>query len=111
MDANAPHSSRFFSLVSLFLVLPGPAPDPLVGSLKEGVQSMTLSFVLAMRAHDVLRQSPIPVLRRLHVDESEQEIILSGAVSSYYLKQLAQEALMPVLGSRQLHNRILVIRP
>jgi hypothetical protein len=32
-------------------------------------------------------------------------------VSSYYLKQLAQEALMPILGPRKLFNRVEVQRP
>jgi hypothetical protein len=72
---------------------------------------MAASSLLAVRAYQALRQSPIPVLRRLHVEENEQEIVLSGAVSSYYLKQLAQEAVMPLLGTRRLYNRIRVVRP
>ncbi len=67
--------------------------------------------LLQQRADQVLQQSPIPALRRLHVAESEREIVLSGRVSSYYLKQLAQEAIMPILGPRQLANQVLVERP
>ena len=60
------------------------------------------------RAAAVLRQSPIPALRKLLVEETEQAIVICGAVSSYYLKQLAQETLMPVLAGRELVNRVTV---
>jgi hypothetical protein len=66
--------------------------------------------LMQMRADQVLRQSPIPALRKLHAEETDFEIILSGSVSSYYLKQLAQETIMPVLGSRELRNRVAVLR-
>ncbi len=71
---------------------------------------MAASVVLQSRADQVLRQSPIPALRNLRVEETDQEVVLSGSVSSYYLKQLAQETIMPVLGSRELQNRVLVVR-
>jgi hypothetical protein len=58
----------------------------------------------------VLRQSPIPALRRLHIEETEIGIVLTGSVSSYYLKQLAQETVMPVLAGRDLHNHVEVLR-
>jgi hypothetical protein len=57
-----------------------------------------------------LRQSPIPALRRLMVEETDAAVVLQGAVSSYYLKQLAQETVMPVLSGRELHNRVAVVR-
>jgi hypothetical protein len=56
-----------------------------------------------------LGQSSIPALRRLHVEETESDVVLSGAVSTYYLKQLAQEAIMPFLGDRELRNCVVVI--
>jgi hypothetical protein len=71
---------------------------------------MVASLVVQSRADQVLRQSPIPALRRLSVEENDRTVVLSGAVSSYYLKQLAQEAVMPILGSRELENRVLVVR-
>ena len=37
-------------------------------------------------------------------------VVINGRVSSYYLKQLAQEAVMPVLGGRELRNRVAVVR-
>jgi hypothetical protein len=44
------------------------------------------------------------------VEENDAKVVISGAVSSYYLKQLAQETVMPVLGERELLNRVLVVR-
>jgi len=58
------------------------------------------------RGSETLERSPVPCLRKLHVEESESEVIISGTVSSFYFKQLAQEALMPVLGPRRLYNRV-----
>ncbi len=69
---------------------------------------MTSSSLLQVRAEQILRQSPIPALRRLRVEETDAEIVLSGSVASYYLKQLAQETLMPILGRRELFNRVTV---
>jgi hypothetical protein len=49
-------------------------------------------------------------LRKLSVEESDGVVVICGAVSSYYLKQLAQETVMPVLAGRELHNRVAVVR-
>ena len=70
---------------------------------------LTTSSALS-QADEALRSSPIPALRKLRVEETEEAIILSGSVSTYYHKQLAQETLMPLRGSRALHNRVIVIR-
>jgi hypothetical protein len=40
------------------------------------------------------------------VTVSEGEVIITGRVPSYYLKQLAQETIRPTLGDRRLLNRI-----
>lgn len=71
---------------------------------------MAASVISQARADQVLRQSPIPALRKLSVAETDHDVILSGSVPSYYLKQLAQETIMPVLGCRELYNRVLVVR-
>ena len=57
-----------------------------------------------------LRQSPIPALRKLTVEESDTAVTILGKVGSYYLKQLAQETVMPVLDGRELLNRVAVVR-
>jgi hypothetical protein len=71
---------------------------------------MNASPLLQPRVDQILRQSPIPALRRLQVEETDLEIVLSGSVVSYYLKQLAQESIMPLLGQRKLRNRVSVVR-
>lgn len=72
---------------------------------------MAASTLAPPSADYILRRSPIPALRSLRVVETEEEITLSGTVASYYMKQLAQEAIMPVLGLRELRNLVQVIRP
>jgi osmotically-inducible protein OsmY len=59
---------------------------------------------------EVLTASPLPQLRRLVVTVNEGEVVITGRVNSYYMKQLAQETVRPVLGHRQLRNRVEVCR-
>ena len=59
---------------------------------------------------EVLTASPLPQLRRLVVTANESEVVITGQVSSYYLKQLAQETVRPALGRRRLLNRVEVCR-
>ena len=53
-----------------------------------------------------LSASPMPELRRLSVQTNDQEVILTGRVSSYYLKQMAQESVRGSVGRRKLLNRV-----
>ena len=62
--------------------------------------------VLAPEPTDVLITSPLPQLRRLVVTVNDVEVVITGRVSSYYMKQLAQEAIRPTLGDRRLLNRV-----
>ncbi|HVL15304.1 MAG TPA: BON domain-containing protein [Gemmata sp.] len=55
---------------------------------------------------DVLTASPLPQLRRLVVTATEEEIVITGRVSSYYMKQLAQEAIRPTVGERRIVNHV-----
>jgi hypothetical protein len=71
---------------------------------------MTTSLLTQTRALTALRQSPIPALRKLAVEETDGTIVLLGSVASYYQKQLAQETVMPFVDGRELHNRVMVIR-
>ncbi len=43
------------------------------------------------RAQAALENSPITELRNLHVDQRNGALVISGSVSSFYHKQLAQE--------------------
>lgn len=70
----------------------------------------TTTTLTGSQATEALLHSPIPALRKLQVEVSEGGIVLSGRVSSYYLKQLAQETILPFLESRDLLNRITVVR-
>jgi hypothetical protein len=69
---------------------------------------MPTSLTLPVSAAQALRQSRIPALRRLQVEEKDEAVVITGLVPTYYLKQLAQEALMPTLAGRKLHNRVTV---
>jgi hypothetical protein len=57
-------------------------------------------------AADALRDCSLPFVRHLQVDENDVEVVLSGRVGTYYYKQLAQEAVMPLLGDRRLKNLV-----
>jgi hypothetical protein len=61
-------------------------------------------------AAQALRDSPLPLLRTLCVTETDDDVTISGTVNSYYYKQLAQEAVIPLLGGRRLNNRV-AVRP
>lgn len=72
---------------------------------------MSASSVLSpLEPAEVLTSSPLPQLRRLVVTVSEMEVVITGRVPSFYLKQLAQEAIRPSLGRRRLLNRVEVCR-
>jgi hypothetical protein len=63
------------------------------------------------RAQTALSQSPISELRDLRVEESAGELLLSGSVTSFYHKQLAQEVVWAVCKNInvELVNRIEVV--
>ena len=58
-----------------------------------------------------LLQSPTPALRYIEVVETDEAIELSGTVRSFYHKQLAQTAVLPQSGGREIINRIRVAKP
>ncbi len=62
--------------------------------------------VLPPEAAHALTSSPLGQLRRLVVVANAHQIIITGQVSSYYLKQMAQETVRPLLGSRTLLNHV-----
>ena len=59
---------------------------------------------------EALRRSKVPALRRVAVVQTDAEVILTGTVASYYLKQLAQETVLPLCEKRRLINRVEVVR-
>jgi hypothetical protein len=70
---------------------------------------MTISTLEQSQLDLALQRSPIPALRKLTLTESESSVTIQGQVSSYYLKQLAQEAILPLLDGRQLLNHVQVV--
>jgi len=58
-----------------------------------------LSGKLEARARLALKDSPIYELRDINVQQHGESIVLTGVVSSYYYKQLAQEAVRSALRS------------
>ena len=72
---------------------------------------MTASHVQAPTSPvDLLSCSPIPELRKLAVTETEREVVITGRVSSFYIKQLAQESIRPAVAGRRLQNQVEVVR-
>jgi hypothetical protein len=71
---------------------------------------MSSTAVLPTPAGAALQHSPIPALRKLWVEETDEAVVIEGYVASYYFKQLAQETVMPLLSNRVLHNRVQVTR-
>jgi hypothetical protein len=71
---------------------------------------MSTSPLLHEPLAQVFEHSAIPALRKLFVEETPTAVEISGCVSSYYYKQLAQETVRPVLGPRMLFNRVTVLR-
>lgn len=71
---------------------------------------MSSACVQSPEPVEVLTSSPLPQLRQLVVTVSEGEVVITGRVSSFYLKQLAQETIRPALGRRRLLNRVEVCK-
>lgn len=65
---------------------------------------------LMSQAELALKQSHNAALRQLSVDETDAEVVIFGSVPTYYLKQMAQETVMPVLDGRKLVNHVEVLR-
>lgn len=60
-------------------------------------------------AASLLKENPVNDLRFLEVVEDQEEIVITGIVPSYYLKQMAQEAIRPALAGRRLRNKLIVL--
>jgi len=57
----------------------------------------------------LLGEHPFNGLRRLELSETAMEIVITGVVNSYFLKQMAQEAIRPALAGRRLRNKVIVV--
>jgi len=68
--------------------------------------AMTACTLLTPEPTTVLTSSPLPQLRRLLVTATDHEVVITGRVTSYYMKQLAQESVRSSIGSRRLLNHV-----
>jgi hypothetical protein len=58
------------------------------------------------RAQKALSASPIFALRELRVDQKDNRLLISGLVSSFYHKQLAQEVVRAVAEGIEVVNSV-----
>jgi len=58
------------------------------------------------RAQEALQASPIFALREVRVEQTGESLLLSGRVSSFYHKQLAQEVVRAVANGVEVVNTI-----
>ena len=72
---------------------------------------MTMLLESPARAAALLRENPVNDLKRLEVIETDAELVITGIVTSFYLKQMAQETVRPALGARKLRNKVIVLPP
>ena len=70
---------------------------------------MTTATYREQTIHSLLRENALSDLRQLEVLETDDEVVISGKVPSYYLKQMAQESVRPALVGRRLRNCIRVV--
>ena len=66
----------------------------------------TLATDVQPRAQTALAGSPIYELRDLQVEQRDGILMISGSVSSFYHKQLAQEVVRSVCKGIEVHNSI-----
>jgi hypothetical protein len=61
---------------------------------------------LPVHPAEALTASTLHQLRKLVVTATDDEVVITGRVPTYYLKQLAQEAVRPTLRDRRLLNHV-----
>ena len=66
----------------------------------------TAEHSLASLISSAIQQNPHLNRRRLRFETHEGRVVLRGVVSSYYQKQMAQEALRKVDGVGQIENHL-----
>lgn len=67
-----------------------------------------LPHVHAPTPEALLANSPLPEVRRLFVTSTDEFVTLTGTVSTYYLKQVAQETVRSGVRNRRLLNCVVV---
>lgn len=67
-----------------------------------------LELDICSRAKTALAQSPIYVLRDIHVEQHGDALLLQGRVDTFYHKQLAQEVVRAVADGMRVENALVV---
>jgi hypothetical protein len=75
----------------------------------ERAMAIVSSNEIRPRAQSALRKSPFYELHDLQVEDRDGALILSGAVTSFYHKQLAQEVVRSVCKEIEVVNTIQVV--
>lgn len=60
------------------------------------------------RAQRALESSPVYGLRNLHVGCEQESLVITGRVSSFYHKQLAQEIVLAIAAGTRIVNHVRV---
>ncbi|GBD35290.1 hypothetical protein HRbin36_00399 [bacterium HR36] len=63
------------------------------------------------RVQEALRKTGLASLRDLQVQESEEVVVVSGSVPSFYCKQVAQETVVAAASGRRIVIQITVEPP
>jgi hypothetical protein len=77
--------------------------------MAENLMAETFAKDIQPRAQRALTASPIYALRELRVDQTGDTLLISGLVSSFYHKQLAQEVVRAVSEGVEVVNSIRVL--
>lgn len=68
--------------------------------------SSKIAHDVQLRAQSALTSSPFYSLRELTVESRDDAILIYGSVTSFYHKQLAQEAVCAVAGKLKVVNSV-----
>ena len=71
----------------------------------------TLKEKPLQEAESALQTSPVFALRSLGVEQVDDNLLLSGTVTTFYYKQLAQEVIRSVANGMGVINSVKVVRP
>ena len=66
----------------------------------------TVPPTLDHKVLSALNESPYSMRRKWRFETTEGRVVLRGTVSSYFHKQMAQEALRRVEGIAEIHNQL-----
>lgn len=77
--------------------------------VSENSTTLSLESLVVIQACEMYTCSGFGALAKVCVRCDEHQVVLSGELPSYRLKQLAQELIRPILDHRNLDNRCSVI--